>query len=145
MPDTGRTGLEYAQAQVGGEPRSPFARLLGFHVESVEFGVAVVSVEPGPDHLNVGGTIHGGFLSALMDYAAGLAIMSTLPPGNRGVHAQATYAFRRTVVPGRPLTCTATCERTPKTVGHIHCEVRDTEDRLVATGTSANAVVPFPR
>ncbi len=142
-PDRLSDGLAYVRAQVGAEPRSGFARMLGLSVQSAEFGVAVVRVSPRAEHLNVAGTVHGGFLSALMDYATGLAAMTTLPPGNRGVHAQACYSFLRGARADRGLSCRATCPRTPRAVGHINCEVHDDAMELIATGSSVIAVVPF--
>jgi uncharacterized protein (TIGR00369 family) len=142
-PDRDADGLSYVRGQIGGEPRSGFARTLGLRVLSAEFGVAVISVRPQPGHLNVAGRVHGGFLSALMDYATGLAVMTTLPPGHRGVHAQASYSFLRGALADRALSCRATCPRTPRSVGHIRCEVHDDAMELIATGTSVIAVVPF--
>jgi acyl-CoA thioesterase len=144
-PDRDTDGLSYVRGQIGVEPRSDFARTLGLRVLSADFGVAVVGVSPEPGHLNVGGTVHGGFLSALMDYATGLAVMTTLPPGHRGVHAQASYSFLRGALADRALSCRATCPRTPRSVGHIRCEVHDDAMELIATGTSVIAVVPFSR
>jgi acyl-CoA thioesterase len=140
-----RSGLEYALAQVDKEPVSAFARLLGFRVTEAEAGAATVTVTPCPDHLNVGGTVHGGFLSALMDYATGMAAITTLEAGFRGVHAQATYSFIRAAIGERALTCHATCNRASRAIGHLSCEIADNDGRLIATGSAAMAIVKFDR
>lgn len=140
-----RSGLEYALAQVDTEPASAFARLLGFRVIEAQAGAATVMVTPGHDHLNVGGTVHGGFLSALMDYATGVAAITTLEAGFRSVHAQATYSFIRAAIGERALICRASCQRASRAVGHLRCEVLDNDDRLIATGNAAMAIVKFDR
>ena len=140
-----RSGLAYARSQVGVEPVSPFARMLGLRLIAAEPGVAVVEVGPRPDHLNTGGTMHGGLLSALMDYATGIAVVTTLESGLRGVYAQATYSFLRAAAGDRSLVCRATCQRAPKTLGHLSAEVHDDDGRLIATGTAVMAIVRFER
>ena len=141
MSDAELDGLTYARRQIGGEPASAFARRLGLKVKSVELGEVVVTVEPDEHALNVGGTVHGGFLTGMMDFASGFAAKSALPAGFRGVHAQATYSFLRAARAGIVLECRATCAKPPKTLAHVSCEVR-AEGRLVATGTAVLAVVP---
>jgi uncharacterized protein (TIGR00369 family) len=138
-----RDGLAYVRGQIGREPISAFARLLGLEVLEAAPGLAVVGARPSADHLNVGGTVHGGFLSALMDYATGVATMTTLPPGFRGVHAQATYSFLRVARGDEALICRATCIRASRTVAHLSAEVRDDDEAGIATAAAVAAIVPF--
>lgn len=55
-------------------PRGPHARLLDYTIEDVEAGQVVFSWEVPEALINPGGIAHGGFLVALLDDAAGLAV-----------------------------------------------------------------------
>ena len=66
------------------------ARILGLQTFMVALGVRLDEVSPGrctlaldcrPDHLQHGGSVHGGVLGALADNAAGAAAATLLPVG----------------------------------------------------------------
>ena len=76
------SGMEYIQAIFEGElPQPPIATLMGFHGVSAEPGRAVFEMEPGPQHYNPIGSVHGGLAATLIDSATGCAVHSTLPAG----------------------------------------------------------------
>ena len=75
-------GLDFMRAIASGEiEQPPMARLLGFGVVEVEEGRAVFSVEPGEQHYNPIGVVHGGLAATLLDSAMGCAVHTTLEPG----------------------------------------------------------------
>lgn len=53
----------------GGEDLPGFHKLLGYRQVSWELNRAVISLELKPEHLNLGGVIHGGVLTSLLDIA----------------------------------------------------------------------------
>ena len=76
------SGLDYMRAIASGEiEQPPFARLLGFGVVEVEEGRALFAVEPGEQHYNPIGVVHGGLAATLLDSAMGVAVHTTLEPG----------------------------------------------------------------
>ena len=76
------SGLEHMQALIAGEiPPPPIAELMGFTLVSVEEGRALFRGEPGEQHLNPIGSVHGGFAATLLDSALGCAVHTTLPAG----------------------------------------------------------------
>jgi uncharacterized protein (TIGR00369 family) len=76
------TGLEYLRALIAGElPPPPIAELMDFTLVSVDEGEALFRGEPGEQHLNPIGSVHGGFAATLLDSALGCAVHSTLPAG----------------------------------------------------------------
>ena len=79
---TSLSGLDYMRAIANGEvPAPPIARLLGFGVVEVEEGRALFSAEPGEQHYNPIGVVHGGLAATLLDSAMGCAVHTTLEPG----------------------------------------------------------------
>ena len=79
---TSLSGLEYMRAIASGEAEPPpIARLLGFGVVEVDEGRAVFTADPGPQHYNPIGVVHGGLAATLLDSAMGCAVHTTLPAG----------------------------------------------------------------
>src|SRR5262245_7986091 len=75
-------GLEYMQAVASGEvPPPPIAVLMRMRPIEVEPGRAVFEGEPGEEHYNPIGVVHGGYASTLLDSALGCAVHTTLPAG----------------------------------------------------------------
>src|ERR1700686_860588 len=59
---------------------TPIAQLIGFTIGELGDGRATASLQPGPQHANPMGTLHGGVLCDLADAAMGMAFVSTLQP-----------------------------------------------------------------
>jgi len=78
----GLSGLEAMQKIVAGDiPRPPISALLDFGVIEVEHGRAVFFADPGEQHYNPIGVVHGGLAATLLDSAMGCAVHTTLEAG----------------------------------------------------------------
>jgi uncharacterized protein (TIGR00369 family) len=76
------TGLEYMQAIVAGElPPPPIAVTMRMRPIELRDGRAVFEGEPGEEHYNPIGVVHGGYAATLLDSALGCAVHTTLPAG----------------------------------------------------------------
>jgi uncharacterized protein (TIGR00369 family) len=76
------SGLEYMQAIVAGEvPPPPIAVTMRLRLVELDEGRAVFEGEPGEEHYNPIGVVHGGYASTLLDSALGCAVHTTLPAG----------------------------------------------------------------
>jgi len=76
------SGLEYMEAILAGElPPPPIAVTMRMGPSEVEEGRAVFSGEPGEEHYNPIGVVHGGYAATLLDTALGCAVHTTLPAG----------------------------------------------------------------
>jgi len=73
-------GLEYVRAVQSGElPPPPIATLMNFSIAELDEGRAVFIGEPGEEHYNPIGVVHGGYASTILDSALGCAVHTTLP------------------------------------------------------------------
>ncbi|MBC7143239.1 MAG: PaaI family thioesterase [Rhodobacteraceae bacterium] len=118
----------------------PHSRALGMVLDTLEDGVAVISMPY--DARFVGdpqtGVIHGGAVSALMDSCSGAAVMSH----PTGVIGTATIDLRidymRPARPGDRITARAECYHVTRAVAFVRATAHDADtDRPVATATGA--------
>jgi uncharacterized protein (TIGR00369 family) len=76
------SGLDYIEAvQAGQLPPPPIAVVMNFAITDVDEGRAVFEGEPGEEHYNPIGVVHGGYASTLLDSALGCAVHTTLDAG----------------------------------------------------------------
>jgi uncharacterized protein (TIGR00369 family) len=76
------TGLEYMTAVVtGAMPPPPIAVTMRLRPIELDEGRVVFEGEPGEEHYNPIGVVHGGYAATLLDSALGCAVHSTLPAG----------------------------------------------------------------
>jgi uncharacterized protein (TIGR00369 family) len=139
------SGLEHLRRVIAAElPPPPIAALFGFRLLSAEPGTVTFAGEPDESSYNPIGLVHGGFVCTLLDSVIGCAVQSTLPVGVgytsieikvnylRGLHAHSGELRARGWVtrPGRR-------------VAFADGEVRDAQDKLIATGTGSCLVFPL--
>lgn len=76
------SGLEYMAAIVAGElPPPPIAVTMRMRPIELERGRVVFEGEPGEEHYNPIGLVHGGYAATLLDSALGCSVHTTLPAG----------------------------------------------------------------
>src|SRR5207245_9069296 len=100
-------------------------------------GRGVFTAEPGDNHLNPAGTVHGGFAATLLDSCMGLAVQSTLEKGVRQTTREFKISLERPITPetgaikaeGIVLTC-------GRRVGTAEGRITDSKGRLLAHGTT---------
>jgi uncharacterized protein (TIGR00369 family) len=113
----------------------PIAELIGFHVEEVGDGRAILSLHAGPQHANPMGTLHGGVLCDVADAAMGLAFATTLAPDESFTTVALDINFFRPVwqaslrVEGRVV-------NRGRNTGYVECDVVDQDGRQVAKAHS---------
>jgi uncharacterized protein (TIGR00369 family) len=75
-------GLDYVRAVQSGEiPPPPIAVVMNFSIDELEEGRAVFIGEPGEEHYNPIGVVHGGYASTILDSALGCAVHTTCLAG----------------------------------------------------------------
>ena len=139
-----RNGVEAAETRRAGEADepldvpppgplsdSPVGSLLGWEVESVGDGEAVLSMEANSRHANRGGPVQGGIITTLADTTTAFAFMTTLDEGESTTNIELKINFLRPVFEDR-LEASATVVNRGRTLGLVECSVRNSEGKLVA-------------
>jgi uncharacterized protein (TIGR00369 family) len=94
----GSNGLDFLRAIVARElPPAPIQALMGFELIEAHEGRVVFRGEPGEQHYNPIGTVHGGFAATLIDSATGAAVHSTLEQGRAYVTLEVKYNLVRPI------------------------------------------------
>ena len=75
-------GLDYMREMIAGRiAPPPIMKLLGYRLAEAGEGLAIFECEPGEQHYNPIGVVHGGLAMTLLDSAMGCAVHTRLPFG----------------------------------------------------------------
>jgi len=118
----------------------PFASHLGFRIVRADETGAVIEADPGPEHLNGGGIVHGGYLTSLLDSATGWAVHARLPPGVPAPHVQLSVQYVRAAVSGATLVCHGRCITAGGRIASAEAEITQ-GDRVIARAVTSHAVL----
>jgi uncharacterized protein (TIGR00369 family) len=131
------SGLDYMRAVAAGEVAPPpIAVLLRFGPVEVESGRVVFEGEPGEEHYNPIGTVHGGYAATLLDSALGCAVHTTLPAGETYSTQTLEAKFVRPVTSETgALRCEAQVLHRGRRQATAEARIHDPEGKLVAHGT----------
>jgi uncharacterized protein (TIGR00369 family) len=131
------TGREFLQAIADGElPPAPIAETLGFALTGVGDGEVWFAGTPGESVYNPIGAVHGGVVCTLLDSVCGCAVHSTLPAGTGYTSVEIKVSYLRPVKAGDELTAHGWVTKPGRRVAFSEGDVRDRQDRLVATASS---------
>ncbi len=83
----------------GGFPRG-LGRVLGIAGTEADEGRVLLAASPNEDHYNPLGSVHGGYLAALLDSAIALAVYTVLPPGASYTTIDLKITYLRAVFAG---------------------------------------------
>lgn len=139
--------LPYLKANFEGrlvtDSRSKAGNWLGFTLERIEKGLAIISLTVKPEMTNPFGHIHGGMMALVIDEVIGWAVVSLGPQSHYttlNLNVDFLYAIRE----GAAMVAEATVVRAGKKIIHVASEVYDAERRLLARAAS-NLVVTSMR
>ena len=118
----------------------PFSTMLGFRLVEAGPDGATLEADPGPDHVNGGGILHGGYLTSLLDSTTGWAVHASLPPDVAAPHTHLSVQYLRAGVAGRPLTCRGRCVRAGRRVAAAEAEVVQ-DGEVIARAVTSHAVI----
>jgi len=125
-PARSLAGIDFLKAICEGRlPQPPIARLMGFRLVEVDSGHTVFEVQPGEQHYNPIGVVHGGLAMTLLDSAMGCAVQSQVPAGK----GYTTLEAKTNLV--RPITLSTGRLRAIGKVLHFGSRVATAEGRLV--------------
>ena len=131
------SGIEYLRAIAQGKaPAPPFARLLGFELETIEEGKVTFAMIPAELHYNPFGVMHGGVAASLFDSALGCAVQSLLPAATTAptMELHINYIRPVTISTGR-IRCTGHVIHLGKRSATAEGRLVDTHGKLYAHAT----------
>jgi uncharacterized protein (TIGR00369 family) len=134
---TAESGLAFLQGLIAGRhPAPPFSQATDILLVEADAGRVTFEGLPTPAFFNPIGTIHGGWVSALLDSAMACAIHSTLKAGEAYTTVEMKISFVRPVLPelGR-LTCTGAVVHRGGTLATSEGRLVDGQGRLLAHGS----------
>src|SRR6185295_19411372 len=115
------TMMQLAQKIASGEiEQPPVAKLIGFRLESLEKGIAVMTLEADQRHANPMGTLHGGILCDIADAAMGIAYASLLAEGESFTTLELKINFLKPIWKSK-LVAKGRVAKAGRTVGLAEC------------------------
>ncbi len=110
---------------------SRLSALLGFHVESLAPGSAVLSMQVKELHKQIHDVVHGGVLAALADTAAAIAAYTVVDRGTELATVELKINYL-SAVPGGKIKAEGKVLRAGRNFVVTECEVLDAKGRLAA-------------
>ncbi len=121
----------------------PFMMALGAKLGRIEPGAVELILSIRPDHLQHGGTVHGGVIGAMADNAAGAAAASLLAPGQATVTAEYRISFLSPAA-GDMLIARGEVLKPGRSLIHTKCDVTvRAGGRETLVATTLSSMVPF--
>ena len=109
---------------------SGFIRHNGIRVVSVDEEKSVLTADVTPENSNIWGGVHGGFLYAMADTAAGA--FARIKYGRRNVTLNGSINYLRTAARAKNLTAVCREVKVGGHVGFFEVNITDEEERLIA-------------
>jgi len=103
-----------------------------------------VRLEIRPEHINPAGLLSGGVAYAMVDYCMGSALWRELDEDERIATIGISISYVRTARRGG-VVCEARLNRRNDRVGVLSAEVRDAEERLLASAIGSFSIFPKER
>ena len=136
------SGRDYLAAIKDGQlPEPPIARLAGIEALRIDPGDTLYRCVPDESFLNPIGLIHGGLICTLLDYAAASAMLATLPAGAGFTTIELKVSYLRPVRAGDTLLVHGWITKRGGRISFAEADLRDDQDRLVATASSSLLVI----
>lgn len=137
------SGMDYVRAIFSGElPPPPISVLMGFRGVEAERGRAVFELEPGPQHYNPIGSVHGGVALTLLDSAMGCAIHTLLEQGVGYTTLEVKTNFVRPILADTGvIRCEGTVLHAGSRVATAEGRLTDPAGKLLAHGTTTCLII----
>jgi uncharacterized protein (TIGR00369 family) len=140
----GMAGIDYINAiKEGRFPPPPIAVTMNFAIVEIAEGRAAFEGEPGEEHYNPIGVVHGGYASTLLDSVLGCAVHTTLAKGEAYTSQTLEVKFLRAITAdtGR-VRAEAEVVHRGRTQATVEARMVAVESgKLLATGTSTCLII----
>ncbi|CTQ51816.1 putative domain 1 [Roseibium album] len=139
------SGLDIFEKMMAGDlPAPPIMVHSNIRMKEFTEGRAVFTGMPAKEFLNPLGTIHGGWISTLIDTALSCAVHTALKPGEFYTTTSLTVNMVRPLLPGSgEVTCEGRLVHRGSRLATSEGELRDGNGKMIAHGTvSCMILVP---
>jgi uncharacterized protein (TIGR00369 family) len=126
--ELGKEHLEFAQSRM---KLSKFSVLVGFEVEHLYEGGAILRMKVQDHHRQIHSVVHGGVIAALADTAAAIAAYTVSPPGVELVTIELKINYLLPIVEGT-VEAEGKVLRAGRNFVVVECDVRNDEAQLAA-------------
>jgi uncharacterized protein (TIGR00369 family) len=126
--ELGKEHLEFAQSRM---KLSKFSVLVGFEVEHLYEGGAILRMKVQDHHRQLHSVVHGGVIAALADTAAAIAAYTVSPPGIELVTIELKINYLLPIVEGS-VEAEGKVLRAGRNFVVVECDVRNDEAELAA-------------
>jgi uncharacterized protein (TIGR00369 family) len=123
-----RESLDFAQSRV---QESKFSALMGFEVEKLFEGGAVLRMTTADHHRQIHNVMHGGVIAALADTAAAIAAYTVVPRGTEVVTVELKINYLLPVGGGK-VWAEGKVLRAGRNFVVVECDITNQEGALVA-------------
>ena len=135
-------GIDALRALLAGAyPPPPIMVALGITLDRVDPGEVVFVCTPDESVYNPIGTVHGGLVCTLLDSAIGCAVHTTLAAGVGYTSIELKVNYLRPVHAGMSLRARGWVVKPGRRVAFADGEVRDGDDKIVATASGSCLVM----
>jgi uncharacterized protein (TIGR00369 family) len=143
---TAVSGLEFLTAlRLGAHPAPPFAEVADIWISEVEQGRVVFAAVPSARFYNPLGSVHGGWISTLIDSAMGCAVHSTLKAGQTYTTVDMAVSFVRPVFEATgKLSCEGKVIHVGGRIATAEGRIWDGAGTLIAHGTETCLLLTVP-
>jgi uncharacterized protein (TIGR00369 family) len=136
------SGLEQLQQLLSGAvPPIPIAVTLGFGLTEVAPGRVVFAGTPALAVYNPIGSVHGGWIAAILDSACGCAVHSGLRPGQTYTSLELKTVFHRALTADVPVRAEGRLVQIGGRAGFADADLRGLDGTLYASATSTCLVI----
>lgn len=139
------SGLEIFQHMKEGKlPAPPIMVTMQIVLETAEAGRAVFRGNPGKAHMNPQGTVHGGWISTILDTSMSCAVHTELKPGEIYTTTSLTVNMVRPLMPGSgEVRCEGLVAHRGSRLATAEGRLVDAKGKLIAHGTVTCMIFPL--
>jgi len=120
--------------------KSPYPRHMSMVLDHIEIDRADIVIHLAEYHLQPYGIVHGGVIATLIDTATFWSAFLRIPDPDGLVNIDLKLNYLQPVIDGR-LTAKGTCLWPGNTISYSEAKVFDSDNRLIAHGTSSLMVL----
>ena len=128
LPKLGKDAVLFARKRL---KLSRVPAMLGFHVEELARGRAVLSMRVKPIHKQIHDVVHGGVIAALADTAAAISCYTVIPVGAEIATVELKINYL-SAIPGGKIKAIGKVLRAGRNFVITECEVIDAKGNLAA-------------